>query len=97
MSDLRNFVERIERLESEIKDLNDDKRDIYAESKSAGFDVKALKAVIARRRKDPAEVTEHDALVETYLAALESGTPVALARAPARDDGIPAFLDRRAG
>lgn len=72
---LRSFVERIERIEEEIKASNDDKRDIYAEAKSNGFDVKALKAVIARRRKEPGELSEFEALVETYEAAL--GTRVA--------------------
>ena len=77
MSQLRSIVERVERLEEEIKGLNDDKRDIYAEAKANGFDVKALKAVIAYRRKDPTEREDHSALVETYLAELERGTVVA--------------------
>lgn len=77
MSQLQSIVERIERVEEEIKSFNDDKRDIYAEAKANGFDVKALKAVIAYRRKDPSERQEHDAIVETYLAELERGTVVA--------------------
>lgn len=81
---LKAFVERIERIEEEIKSGNDDKRDIYAEAKGEGWDVKALKTVIARRRKDPAALTEHEALVETYEAAL--GTPVAT-RVHAHDGG----------
>jgi uncharacterized protein (UPF0335 family) len=72
-SQLRAFVERIEVIETEIKDRNDDKRDIYAEAKSAGFDVKALKTVIARRRKDPSELTEHESLVDLYEAQLGTG------------------------
>ena len=72
---IKSFVERVERIEQDIKDLNDDKRDIYADAKSQGFDLPALKAVIARRRKDPDKLTEFEALVETYEAAL--GTPVA--------------------
>lgn len=96
--DLRSFVDRIERLEQEVKDINSDKSDLYAEAKGTGFDVKALKAVIARRRKDPADLAELDGLIETYLAALESGTVVALrartheampgADAPPRADAI---------
>lgn len=77
MSDLRNIVDRIESLEEEIKGLNSDKSDIYAEAKSNGFDVKALKAVIAHRRKDPKEVQEQTAIFQTYMTALESGTPIA--------------------
>lgn len=90
---LRSFVERIEHIEQEIKASNDDKRDIYAEAKGQGFDVKALKAVIARRRKDPNDLTEFEALVETYEAALGTGNAT---RARAQDDGlgIPPFLKR---
>jgi uncharacterized protein (UPF0335 family) len=80
---IRAFVERIERLDEEIKALNDDKRDIYQEAKSQGFDVKALKTVIARRRKDARELAEHEEIVDLYWAALESGTESAT-RAPAR-------------
>lgn len=74
---LRSLVERVERIEEEIKELNSDKRDIYAEAKSLGFDVKVLKAVIAYRRKDSNEAQEFDAIFETYLAELQRGTPVA--------------------
>lgn len=81
---IRSIVTRIERVDEDIKTLNDDKRDIYAEAKSQGFDVKALKAVVALRRKDAAELQEHNAIVETYLAALGSGTTIAT-RAPARE------------
>ena len=83
-SELRSFVERIENLETEIKGLNSDKADIYGEAKSKGFDVKALRVVIARRRKDDSELSEHDALVETYEAALAPGTENAT-RVHARD------------
>lgn len=87
---LRSFVERIERIEEEIKASNDDKRDIYAEAKSNGFDVKALKVVIARRRKDPSELSAHEALVETYQAALD-GKPQTEARArPHAHEAAPA-------
>lgn len=72
---IKSFVERIERVNEEIKDLNGDKRDIFAEAKSQGFDTKALKIVIQRRAKDPDELSELNALVETYENAL--GTPVA--------------------
>lgn len=86
---LKAFVERIERLESEIKELNSDKSDIYSEAKASGFDVRALKAVVARRRKDPNEADEHDALVDLYLSTLngksETGTLYAT-RARARED-----------
>ena len=67
---LRGFVERVENINEQIKSFNDDKRDIFAEAKSQGFDVKALKIVIQRRAKDPGELTETEALVEVYEAAL---------------------------
>jgi uncharacterized protein (UPF0335 family) len=81
MSQLRALVERIERVETDIAELNSDKRDIYAEAKANGFDVKALKAVISYRRKDTAEREELETLVDLYLAELSGkssvGTPSA--------------------
>lgn len=67
---LRAVVERIERMHEEKKALEDDIRDIYAEAKGAGFDVKAIKTVVALRRKDANERKEQEAIVETYLHAL---------------------------
>jgi len=67
---LRAFVERIERVEEEIKGLNGDKRDIYAEAKGCGFDTKAIKKIVAIRRQDVAERQEEDAILETYMQAL---------------------------
>jgi uncharacterized protein (UPF0335 family) len=67
---LRSFVERIERIEEEIKGLNEDKRDIYSEAKGNGFDTKVLKKLIAMRRRDYAERQEEDAILETYMQAL---------------------------
>jgi uncharacterized protein (UPF0335 family) len=67
---LKAFVERVERISEEIKALNDDKRDIYAEAKANGFDVKALKEVIKLRAMDVDERKEHEAILETYLQAL---------------------------
>ncbi|WP_377299642.1 DUF2312 domain-containing protein [Rhizobium sp. SGZ-381] len=67
---LRAFVERIERLDEEAKALNDDRKDVYGEAKSMGFDVKILKKVIALRRKDEQERMEEDMVLDTYLQAL---------------------------
>lgn len=71
---IKSFVARVERLNEEIKGLNGDKRDIFTEAKSQGFDVKALKIVIQRRAKDPNELSELQAVVETYEAALGTGS-----------------------
>ncbi len=67
---LRSLVSRIERLEEERKALGSDIRDIYTEAKSGGFDVKVLRALIAERRKEPAEVEEAADLLDTYRRAL---------------------------
>ena len=67
---LKAFVERIERLEEEKKTISDDIRDVYAESKGNGFDVKALRAVIRLRKQDAQERQEHELILETYMNAL---------------------------
>lgn len=67
---LKAFVERIERLEEEKKTISDDIRDVYAEAKGNGYDVKALRQVVRLRRQDKDERKEHEAILDTYLAAL---------------------------
>ncbi len=67
---LKAFVERIERLEEEKKTISQDIRDVYAEAKGNGFDVKALRAVIRLRKEDADERKEHEAILDTYLQAL---------------------------
>ncbi len=67
---LRSIVERIERLEEERKALAGDIKDIYAEAKSAGFDVKVLRQIISLRKKEPAEVEEQETLLDLYRRAL---------------------------
>jgi uncharacterized protein (UPF0335 family) len=67
---LKAFIERIERLEEEKKALGDDIRDVYAEAKGTGFDVKALRTIVRMRKQDVNERKEQEALIETYLHAL---------------------------
>ena len=67
---LKAIIERIERLEEEKKTISDDIRDVYAESKGNGFDVKALRTIIRKRKQDAQERAEQDAIVETYMHAL---------------------------
>jgi uncharacterized protein (UPF0335 family) len=67
---LRSIVERIERLEEERKALADDIKDIYAEAKSAGFDVKVVRQIIRLRKQEPAEVEEQETLLDLYRRAL---------------------------
>ena len=69
---LRSLVERIERLEEERKAIGSDIKDIYTEAKSAGFDVKVMRRLIADRRKDAAEVEEMETLLDVYRKAIGS-------------------------
>jgi uncharacterized protein (UPF0335 family) len=67
---LRSFIERVERLEEEKKALADDIKEVYAEAKGQGFDVKTMRKIISLRRKDPDDRAEEDALLDTYMSAL---------------------------
>ena len=67
---LKAFVERVERLEEEKKAIADDIRDVYAEAKGNGYDVKALRTVVRVRRQDKQEREEQEAILQTYLEAL---------------------------
>jgi len=67
---LRSLVERIERLEEERKALSSDIKDIYAEAKSAGYDVKVLRQLIRIRKQEAAEVEELETLLDVYRRAL---------------------------
>src|SRR2546421_6950024 len=67
---LKAFIERVERLEEEKKTIADDIRDVYAEAKGTGFDVKALRTIVRLRKQDVDERKEHEAILETYMHAL---------------------------
>ena len=67
---LKSIIERIERLEEEKKTISDDIRDVYAESKGNGFDVKALRQIVRLRKQDPNERQEQETILETYMQAL---------------------------
>lgn len=68
---LRSLIERIERLEEEKKELQSDIRDIFAEAKSAGFDVKAMRTILKLRKMNAADRDEQEVVVETYRKALD--------------------------
>jgi uncharacterized protein (UPF0335 family) len=70
---LKSFVERIEKLEEEKKALAEDVREVYAEAKGVGFDVKALRTVVRLRMQDSEQRKEHEALVDLYRDALGLG------------------------
>ena len=67
---LRTIIERVERLEEEKKAIANDIRDVYAEAKGNGYDVKALRTVVRLRKQDKQEREEQEAILETYLQAL---------------------------
>ena len=71
--ELRQFVDRYERLEEEKKDIADQAKEVLAEAKGRGYDVKVLKKLIALRKRDPEEVSEEDAVLAFYKSALGMG------------------------
>ena len=69
-NDLQSIMERIERLETEKKDIGDDIKDVYPEAKSKGYDTKIIRQIVRLRRMKPDDRQEMEALLETYKAAL---------------------------
>jgi uncharacterized protein (UPF0335 family) len=67
---LKAIIERIEKLEEEKKTISDDIKDVYAEAKGNGFDVKALRTIIRMRKQDPNERHEQETILDTYKQAL---------------------------
>ncbi len=67
---LRSFIERIERLETEKQEIADDIKEVYSEAKGTGFDTKAIKAMVALRKMDQAQRQEERSILELYAAAL---------------------------
>lgn len=68
---LRSLIERIERLEEEKKALSGDIRDVFAEAKSAGFDVKIMRQILKLRKMNAADRDEQEFLLDTYRKALD--------------------------
>lgn len=69
-NELRQFVERIERLDSEKKDLAEQQKEVMAEAKSRGYDTKILRKVIALRKREPDDIAEEEAVLDMYKEAL---------------------------
>ncbi|MFG6637348.1 DUF2312 domain-containing protein [Sulfitobacter sp. 1A12126] len=69
-ADLRQFVERIERLDAEKKDLAEQQKEVMAEAKSRGYDTKVLRKVISMRKRDKDDIAEEEAVLEMYKEAL---------------------------
>ena len=73
---LAAIVERIERIEEEIMELTEGKKEIYLEAKGNGFDVKILREVVRVRKQDPKERDEQESLLDVYLQAIKSASKV---------------------
>lgn len=82
---LKSYVDRIERLEEEQAAIGCDKRDIFAEAKSHGFNTKVLRRLIRERKKDTAEREQEEAELETYRAALNAGVALVKSGLSLRD------------
>ncbi|WP_438955644.1 DUF2312 domain-containing protein [Cognatiyoonia sp.] len=68
--ELRQFVERIERLDAEKKDIADAQKEVMAEAKGRGYDTKVLRKLIALRKRDINDLAEEEAVLDMYKAAL---------------------------
>lgn len=72
---IRYFVERIENLDSEMQELSEQKKEVFAEAKGEGFDVKILKEIIKLRKEDKNERDERESLLDLYMRAIETASP----------------------
>lgn len=72
---IRAFVERIENLDTEIGELNEQKKEVFAEAKGDGFDVKILKEIVKLRKQDEDERDERESMLDLYMRAMEQAVP----------------------
>ena len=68
---IRSFIERVEQIEEELKALNEGKKEVFAEAKGEGFDVKVLKEILKLRKQDKDERDEQESLLDLYMQAME--------------------------
>ena len=68
--ELRQFIERFERLEQEKKDIADQQKEVMAEAKGRGYDTKVMRKVIALRKREPDDIAKEEAVLEMYKEAL---------------------------
>ena len=68
--ELRQFIERLERLDQEKKDLAEQSKEVMAEAKGRGYDTKVIRKVIALRKREPDDIAEEEAVLEMYKEAL---------------------------
>ena len=67
---LKAIIERVERVETEMKELSDDRSEIYAEAKANGYDCKALRHIVRERKQDSNKRAEFETILDTYKQAL---------------------------
>ncbi len=72
---IRAFVERIEHLDSEIQELNEQKKEVFAEAKGEGFDVKILKEIVKLRKQDEEERDAREGMLDLYMRAMTQAEP----------------------
>ncbi|WP_225030024.1 DUF2312 domain-containing protein [Xinfangfangia pollutisoli] len=68
--ELRQFIERFEQLEAEKKDIAEQQKELMAEAKGRGYDTKAMRKIVALRKKKPDDIAEEEAVLEMYKTAL---------------------------
>lgn len=67
---LRSFIERLERLEEEKKEVAEQLKEVFAEAKGEGFDTSAMRKILRLRKQDPDDRAEEEAVLELYMSAL---------------------------
>src|SRR4030095_4064362 len=72
---IRSFVERVENIDGELAELSEQKKEVFAEAKGEGFDVKILKEIIKLRKQDQDERDERESLLDLYMRAMETAPP----------------------
>ncbi|KQU15981.1 hypothetical protein ASG63_11295 [Methylobacterium sp. Leaf94] len=78
---IRSMIERVEKVEEEIKDLMEAKKEIFLEAKGEGLDVKILKEILKLRKLDQDERDEHETLLDVYMRAMDTPSPAPMAEA----------------
>ena len=78
---IRSFVERVENIDNELAELNEQKKEVFAEAKGEGFDVKILREIIKLRKQDQDERDERESLLDLYMRAMETATEEKVAKA----------------
>ena len=78
---IRSFVERVEQLDTELHEINEQKKEVFSEAKGEGFDIKVLKEIIRLRKQDKDERDEHETLLDVYMRAMDTAAPEPVAEA----------------